>query len=265
MAAGAAAPTFAERSPFDEEMRTATAANLAAWHEASARALGLATSVTASSWTSLEPMPVIFFDWIGLRDPAADGGAAAVVRSVIGTFPRERRLVVSDPWQALPFGAHGFERGWQQPWMVRAPAPLPAALVPPELDVEEVRSPGALATFEATSLAGFEVPSQPSFTFHAPGVLADARARLWTGRVRGRPVATAMAFVEAGVVGVYGVSTVPGARRRGYAAALTGLAIGADRALPAVLQPSAAAEPLYARLGFRRFADFDVWTRTAGR
>jgi GNAT superfamily N-acetyltransferase len=214
---------------------------------------------------ALDPPPPIYFDWIGLRRPAGRDGATDVARSIAESFPRGRRVIASDPWQAVALDGHGFRKGSEQPWMARAAAPLAAALTPRELDVEEVRRPDALATFEATSLAGFEAPPHAPFTFHGPGVLADPRARLLTGRVRGRPVATAMSFVEAGVVAVYGVATVPHARRRGYATALTALAIEAAPALPAVLQPSAAAEPLYARLGFRRFASFDTWVREGER
>ena len=74
-----------------------------------------------------------------------------------------------------------------------------------------------------------------------------------------------MSFLAGGVVGIYGVSTVPDARRRGYATALTALAIASEAGVPAVLQPSAAAEPLYARLGFRRFGSFDMWIRGVDR
>ena len=84
---------------------------------------------------------------------------------------------------------------------------------------------------------------------------------LWRGRVEDRTVAVSMAFVEAGVVGIYGVATHPEWRRRGIGTAMTLRALEADPTLPAVLQPSAMAEPMYAALGFRRFATFRAWSK----
>jgi predicted GNAT family acetyltransferase len=63
------------------------------------------------------------------------------------------------------------------------------------------------------------------------------------------------------VLGIYGVATLPDARRRGYATALTQHAVAAVPGLPAVLQPSVMAERLYSRLGFRRFTTFRSWDR----
>ncbi len=66
---------------------------------------------------------------------------------------------------------------------------------------------------------------------------------------------------EAGVLGVYSISTLPTARRRGIGAAITARTVAAAPDLPAVLQPSEMAEPIYRRLGFERFTTFRTWTR----
>jgi hypothetical protein len=244
-----------------DSMRAAAAENLAAWHELSAAALGLRTRRDAAGWAALDPIPVIFFDWVGLRGGTTPSDCERDAERLLSTFGTDRRLTISDPWNALPLARHGFRAGARQPWMVRGAAPVPAALTPADLDIERVADPDALATFEATSLAGFEATPVRPFTYHGPAILRDDRAHFWTGRVDGRAVVTAMAFVEAGVVGVYGVATVPDARHRGYATALTAIALTASPGCPAVLQPSAAAEPLYVRLGFRRFAEFGTWLR----
>jgi predicted GNAT family acetyltransferase len=81
--------------------------------------------------------------------------------------------------------------------------------------------------------------------------------------VDGRTVATSMSFAEAGVLGVYGVSTVPEARRNGFGTRLTEAALAFAAGLPAVLQPSSMAEPMYRRLGFERFGTFRTWVRPA--
>ncbi len=244
-----------------ESMRAAAAENLAAWHEVSAAALGLRTRRDAAGWAALDPIPAIFFDWVGLRGATTPAQREEDADRLLATIGARRSLTVSDPWDALPLGRHGFRAGSRQPWMARGPGPVPAALTPVDLEIERVADPDGLAAFEAAGLAGFEAVPVPAFTYHAPGILRDGWAHFWTGRVDGRAVATAMAFAEAGVVGVYGVATVPGARRRGYATALTAIALTAAPGLPAVLQPSAAAERLYARLGFRRFAEFGTWLR----
>ena len=74
------------------------------------------------------------------------------------------------------------------------------------------------------------------------------------GRLDGRPVATASVLLDGGIAGVYDVSTVPGARRRGIGTALTVAALQLGRADGyeiAFLQPSAMGRRLYERLGFR--------------
>jgi len=63
------------------------------------------------------------------------------------------------------------------------------------------------------------------------------------------------------VLGIYGVATIPAMRGRGYATAMTTRALATAGDLPAVLQPSTMAEPLYGRLGFARFGTFRSWAR----
>ena len=158
----------------------------------------------------------------------------------------------------------GFSVEGDHPWMVRAPGAL-AVSAPEGLRVERVTDAAGLADFELASAIGFGSPPQAAFTWHAPAVLADPRLQLWRGRLDNRTVSASMSFVEAGVVGIYGVSTVPDARRRGFAGALTRAALSADPSLPSVLQPSTSAEPLYRQLGYRRFTTFRTWVRPAGR
>jgi Acetyltransferase (GNAT) domain len=141
--------------------------------------------------------------------------------------------------------------------------PLPDGLtIPHGLSIERVVDADGLVDFERSSAAGFGSPEQPPFSWHAPPVLADPRLALWRGRFEGRTVSTSMSFSHAGVIGVYGVSTVPEARRRGYATALTAAALGVQPSLPSVLQPSQMGEPLYAALGYGRFTAFRSWVRS---
>jgi ribosomal protein S18 acetylase RimI-like enzyme len=78
--------------------------------------------------------------------------------------------------------------------------------------------------------------------------------RLYAARVDGRPVATAIAFDHDGDCGVYNVGTLPEARRRGLATALTACVLHDAKArgcTTASLQATPMAESLYASLGFR--------------
>jgi ribosomal protein S18 acetylase RimI-like enzyme len=72
----------------------------------------------------------------------------------------------------------------------------------------------------------------------------------------------AMSFLHLGAVGIFGVTVVPRARRRGIGRALT---LHAARAFPGAdlvwLHPTERARPLYEGLGFEIVASWEVWTR----
>jgi GNAT superfamily N-acetyltransferase len=131
----------------------------------------------------------------------------------------------------------------------------------PDLVIERVTDDARLLRFEATASEGFGSGPVAARTWHGPDVLADPRLEMWLGLVGGRPAAVSMGFADAGVLGIYGVATMPGMRRRGLATALTAHTLTQAPGLPAVLQPSRVAESLYRRLGFTRFGSFRSWAR----
>jgi predicted GNAT family acetyltransferase len=63
------------------------------------------------------------------------------------------------------------------------------------------------------------------------------------------------------VVGVFGVTTVASARRKGYATALTRAAMLTETGLPAILAPSTEGEELYRRLGFDDVGELSIWVK----
>jgi GNAT superfamily N-acetyltransferase len=248
------------------DLTAAAARNLAGWHESSLRALGVPQRRWPDAWLATAPPPPIYFSWIGTAVGSAgdgDGTLPSAEERIASAFGDQSRMAaVSDPWRRYDLAPLGFEPGEPQPWMVRDPdADAARPVQPPELRIEPVADPDALVEFERTAALGFEVPPVAPFEWHGPGVLVDPRFRAWIGRVDGEPATVAMAYLDAGVVGVYGVATIPRHRGRGYGSLMTSLALRAAPSLPAVLQPSPRAEPLYARLGFRRFASFDSWHR----
>ena len=91
----------------------------------------------------------------------------------------------------------------------------------------------------------------------------DPRSRVYLASIDDQPVATAETLLQDGVLGVFGVATVPGARRRGIGAAITAHAVRdrADEADLAFLQSSETGRGVYTRLGFRVVSTWDVWSR----
>jgi GNAT superfamily N-acetyltransferase len=144
------------------------------------------------------------------------------------------------------------------PCMIREQAGEPRPY-PPELEVAEVDEDAGMR--EVWSIID-EV-----FCEHlVPEPLWDARMlsddyRVWVGRLEGRAVATATAFVSDGFVGVYGVATLAEVRGRGYGEAVTWAATRCRPSLPATLQASDMGKSVYERMGFRTMTTFDVWER----
>jgi GNAT superfamily N-acetyltransferase len=238
------------------DLRAATAQNLAGWHEVHVGGLGLITEQVDGLWLTTAKLPVIFFSAVGL-EPEASAATAARCLAL------DHWVAVSDPWADLRLDVHGFIPEPEQGWMVKLPRPAgPVAPAPPaELQIERVADADALWDFELAGAAGFGSAAQPRATWQAPAILRDPTLTILRGRVDGHTVATSMAYHHAGVLGIYGVATLPAARRRGYGTAMTTAALDVDRSIPAVLQPSEMAESLYARLGFEQFATFRSWAR----
>jgi GNAT superfamily N-acetyltransferase len=225
--------------------RSAEAA--AAWHSAWLTALGLRSERDERVWRALDPPPFIYWTAITLDDSATAGDLAGSP----GT--------VCDSWSAIDLEPYGYAATERDPWFVRRPGPL-AQQSPPELEVVEVETPAEVEEFERTSLRGFadddERPVEAG-SIHPPPILADGRMTMLMGRVDGRAVSAAMSYRVDGMVGIYGVTTLPAARRRGYASALTAALI--DPGAPASLSPSAMAEGMYGQLGFERVGELTMW------
>jgi N-acetylglutamate synthase len=111
--------------------------------------------------------------------------------------------------------------------------------------------------------AGFGGELVTNRGFVASAVFDDPRARIYLAWLDGRPVATVETSIDDGMLGVFGVATVPDARRTGIGAAVTAFAVR-DRAADAdlaYLQSSDDGHGVYARLGFRDTSIWEVWSR----
>ena len=233
--------------PIDD--RVALCADAAAgWHASWLTALGVRSRRDTAVWQALDRPPLIYFAGITLR-PHVEAKAIAEVPGSI-----------CDAWQTLDLRPYGRRVGRREPWFFRPPGELPAT-APPELEIVPVRTSDEVYEFEAVSVRGFggkDDAVEPG-TYHPPEVLTDDAMNMFIGRVRGRPVAAAMGYVTNGAVGVFGVTTIAPARRRGYGAALTRAAMLTETGLPAILAPSKEGESVYRRLGFEPVGELSIW------
>ncbi len=224
---------------------------VAGWHAAWLTALGLRSAADADAWRALDRPPHIYFSAITRRP---DTPAEAVA---------DTAGAVCDSWQTIDLGHLGFCDRRHEPWFLCASSERSGAETPAELEIVRVATAAEVEELEAVSVRGFEnedATIEPG-TLHPPTILDDPRMVLWLGRVAGRPVGAAMSYRTDEAVGIFGVTTIASARRRGYGTALTRAAMLVDSGLPSVLAPSPEGEKLYRRLGFEHVGELRIWSR----
>jgi Acetyltransferase (GNAT) family len=221
----------------------------AGWHTSWLAALGLRSQRAEGVWRALDRPPRIYLAGITL-DASVPPEALADVPGSVG-----------DVWQSLDLKPYGFRIWRTEPWFYRAPGVLPDARES-DLELVQVSTPEEVEEFEAVSVRGFgsEDDVVEPGTIHPPSVLTDDAMHMFTGRVDGRAVAAAMGYRLDDVVGVFGVTTVASARRRGYGTAVTRAAMLTDTGLPAVLAPSDEAAHMYRQLGFEPVGALNIWS-----
>ena len=222
----------------------------AGWHTSWLTALGLRSERVDGLWRALDRPPVIYLAGITL-DPGVSSESAAAVPGNVG-----------DAWQALDLCPFGFRVWRKEPWFYRAPGALPTD-APSDLEIVQVKTPEEVVEFEAVSVRGFGKEDdviEPG-TFHPPTILDDDAMQMFIGRVDGRAVAASMGYVLHDAVGVFGVTTVASARRRGYGAAITRAAMLTGSGLPVVLAPSDEGASMYRSLGFEPVGGLTIWSR----
>jgi ribosomal protein S18 acetylase RimI-like enzyme len=148
-----------------------------------------------------------------------------------------------------------------RPGMIATPADLRSPATPDGLVIE--RANERLDDVAAVATAGFGGELAVNRGFVADPVFRDPRARIFLAWLDGRPVSTVETSLQDGVLGIFGVATVPDARRLGIGAAVTAHAVR-DRAAEtdlAFLQSSEMGHGVYERLGFRDVSMWEVWAR----
>lgn len=143
---------------------------------------------------------------------------------------------------------------------------LPLPKLPEGVRVEPVtdgRGAAAVARVEVALLDPAEADGGTDVAerFYGPASLGPKGARTLVAYEGGEPVGIASAHLHQGAVGILGVGVVPGARRRGIASAISVMAARTFPADLAWLHAAAGARGVYAGLGFREVAEWEVWVR----
>ena len=143
--------------------------------------------------------------------------------------------------------------------MARSLDALPPAERVAGLTIERVGDPAAYEAWIVAEQRGFEAAANDETGLadlrRAMGIGHGFPLHHFLGRLAGAPVATATLLPAGGIGGIYDVSVVPEARRRGIGTAMTLAALREAARLGyeiAFLQPSAMGRPLYERIGFRQ-------------
>jgi Acetyltransferase (GNAT) family len=135
--------------------------------------------------------------------------------------------------------------------------------VPSGLRIRKVRTLDDLKLWNRTCAVGFGEDPGLFELFNRPVILSAKGTSMYIGECSEKPVATSLLYLSNGVAGIYGVSTLPEFRGRGFGGALTAFAVkegfsnGCDLAS---LQSSSLGVPVYFKLGFRFVFDYECWT-----
>ncbi len=188
----------------------------------------------------------------------------AAVRRAAGAFGTDPwRLEVPGPLVArlVPLARErNLEGPESRPALTLLPDRLARSDPPPGFAVETARTVEERRRFYDTVMRGFAGHPLPEGS--RIGEIEVRGATLLLGLHDGDPVAAATLFGAGRVAGVYGVATVPAARRAGYGRAITEAAIvegfrrGGDIAF---LQATPMAYAIYVAMGFVPAFDHSVW------
>jgi GNAT superfamily N-acetyltransferase len=188
----------------------------------------------------------------------AEGVFRAHGRSLGVDVERGRHPKVDAAFQAM-----GLEMVATRPAMAMRVQDVTPAQVPEGVEILRVTEPGLLADLVEVEVGAFESDRAVAEGLLAPSQLPLPNVRLYAAIADGQVVAQAVTNTQRAAVGVFGVATLPGFRRRGIGTAITAFAVDEVRAEVdlAWLQSTEMGRPVYERMGFRPVSDWDVWVR----
>jgi len=165
--------------------------------------------------------------------------------------------------------ANNFNHAGEQPGMAVDLQTINRNLPRPRgLSIVTVENEADLKTWLNIVKKGFELPTAAAEAlfehFLNMGFDNLDTQRNYVGRLNNEPVASATLFLGAGVAGLYYVATLPQARQKGIAAAMTLAACLEARDMSyrvGVLQSSPMAVSIYRRLGFKQYCSLGRYVR----
>jgi GNAT superfamily N-acetyltransferase len=162
---------------------------------------------------------------------------------------------------------HGFVYEGEMPVMAVELTRLQEPPMPPNFSIKPVTDFEAISTWIKTVATGFGFPEEAYSALAdlelSLGVLPDSVARRYVGFQNELPVATSELVLEAGVAGIYAVTTLPEARRQGIGAHMTAFPLLEARSEGykiGTLQASSMGHPVYLQLGFQDVFDYGIYT-----
>ncbi len=226
-------------------------------------------SVETDAYTATDlGRPAILYNWLCLRRPFDNLDLGVVLREADEFFrfadaPGNGTVFIYSVWPTPDLRPYGWSLSGHPPLMF-LPAGAKAPPLPVRLTIEPVEDHDAFLATGRVLGEGFGLSEAERSTLQErfdERLLADRRLRFWLGREDGQPVCAAGAYVDAGVVQVLAVATIPAARGKGYGAMVTWAASLADPSLPAMLFASDAGRPVYERMGYLPLMRSTLWYR----
>ena len=209
-----------------------------------------------------------------LRTHITSDDIDARIDEVVGYFKR-RHLPLTWPVgpMALPpnlasyLEAHGFTHSHYSTGMAADLQAMPEENVTPgDFRVEVVSNLALLETYTVTSTRGFGSTEEGTRIYHETykniGFGKHLPWQHFIGWLADKPVGVSSLLLHAGVAGIYGVATVPEARRQGIGAAMTLAPLREARQRGyrvGILSPSEMGLGIYKRLGFRTYCTLSFY------
>lgn len=243
------------------------ALNLAEWMSDSLQPFGVQTYFDDGFWWRKPGGSGIYLGALNLDTQADNTALLADLQRVKAAWGGEE-FSLYDCWGTYDLSVGGFERVVQNSWYLRPAGELATGeyQLPAGLSVARVATVAELIEFERASWVGFEeseemLDSRPPFSWHPAATVENPNMHYLVARFAGQVVAGVIVQTSADMLGIYGLSTLPTFRRRGYATALIRAAVALRPDLPACVFPDPPSVPIYTPLGFVVAGEIAIWQR----